>query len=454
MNNEYTGDTKDFVKLSRLANGYLATEAKKSDAIYQFMDHYKIGKNEYGALMDAAAKGKHVMTHRLYGHHIIFDFPKDLKDQIHFLEHEFSDLFTKQGLPILPGEILEKAGYLKLFDKLSRNWNFVNGFDILSGTLSIYSGSVSLRDAINGNLVGEDFATLAKTLSIGVLEAAIACSTCNPFLLIGAIIQISSGFVSIKNDSLKNMVAKINDEYRIEFVIRNASIEDYVKDSQIRVKTIQDHVAEYTIDHCKTNPLKHRSKNMQTQDTKKMVIAAIRNFNRTQGSMPAMRALKKSMKLTKKSLEEGLIDSREDYMYAVANIIMGFGYDISGVYSKVEKAWNEEYLKLGTDFLFELIEFYNNVSNEDSKSNTVYVDPVSGLCMQRPDLSGVVQSVDSLMTDLIMSALYPSYFVGRTIVDRSMYAIRIRKFWKGFQKRVFEIVEEMLSEQIKPTQDE
>lgn len=376
MNNEYSCETLDFVNLSRLANGYLATEAKKSDAIYQFMDHYKIGKNEYGALMDAAAKGKHVMTHRLYGHHIVYDFPKNLKDQIHFLEHEFSDLFTKQGLPILPGDILEKAGHLKLFDKLSRNWNFVNGFDILSGTLSIYSGSVSLKDAINGNLVGEDFATLAKTLGIGVLEAAIACSTCNPFLLIGAIIQISSGFVSIKNDSLKNMVAKINEEYRIEFIVRSASIEDYVRDSQIRVKTIQDHVAENTIDYYKTNPLKHRSKNMQTQDTKKMVIAAIRNFNRTQGSMPAMRALKKSMKLTQKSIEEGLIDSRDDYMYAVANLIMGFGFDITGFYEKGESAWTEEYLKLGTDFLSNLLRFYNkkdNVNSDDDVKSQMLV---------------------------------------------------------------------------------
>jgi len=38
-------------------------------------DKYKIGQNDYGALMDAAAKGKQVMAHRLYGHHLIYDFP-------------------------------------------------------------------------------------------------------------------------------------------------------------------------------------------------------------------------------------------------------------------------------------------------------------------------------------------------------------------------------------------
>ena len=73
--------------------------------------------------------------------------------------------------------------------------------------------------------------------------------------------------------------------------------------------------------------------------------------------------------------------------------------------------------------------------------------------MKRPGVVLKEIPVDSLMTDLILSALDP-LLLGRLLVDRPMYAIRIQKFWKGFQKRVLEVLEEMLSEQIKPTKDE
>ena len=35
-----------------------------------------IGESDFGSLMDAAAKGKEIMAHRLYGHHLISDFSR------------------------------------------------------------------------------------------------------------------------------------------------------------------------------------------------------------------------------------------------------------------------------------------------------------------------------------------------------------------------------------------
>ena len=91
------------------------------DEIAAFMDKYGIGKSEYGKLMDALGKKK-AFLHRLYEHHLIHDFPiKNPEDIIDFLVHEFSDLFTKNGLPIIPGELLEDAP--AWLQKLTRNPN-------------------------------------------------------------------------------------------------------------------------------------------------------------------------------------------------------------------------------------------------------------------------------------------------------------------------------------------
>jgi len=253
-------EEKDFKKLAQIADRYLSLKAKQNDVIYKFMDHYSIGKNEYGKLMDAAANGKHIMTHRLYGHHLVFDFPADLSDQINFLKHEISDLFTKQGLPIIPGELLEKTNSLKMFDKLEKNWNFVNGFDILSGTLSIYNGLISFKKAIEGDLYGENIETLAKTLGIGAIDLAIACSTCNPFLLIGAVIHISSGIISIKNDSLESLVALLNEDYSLKFVINNASINEVIEKSKIQIVPVEDYTESKTIHNFISNTIKRSKK--------------------------------------------------------------------------------------------------------------------------------------------------------------------------------------------------
>jgi len=196
--------------------------------LYKFIDKYKIGQNDYGALMDAAAKGKQVMAHRLYGHHLIYDFPSELNNVIQFLEHEVSDVFTTMGLPIVPGEVLEAKGFLKHFQHIPKsgkpNWNFVNAYDILAGTVAIYSGGSSLGQALKGELVVDDLPSVANTLGIGALELSIAISCANPFLLVGALLHIASGFVGLTNDRAILYFDAVTQQYQLRFVAEKSTL--------------------------------------------------------------------------------------------------------------------------------------------------------------------------------------------------------------------------------------
>jgi len=151
----YNGDKeyKLIEEFERLGSLYIREVGYKyGHKIYSFMERYSIGKNYYGKVMDAAAHGKGVIAHRLYGHHFVYDIPLDDPQYIlQFYEHLFSDLFTRQGLPILPGEILEDIGLLKACDKLTKNWNFVNGFDMLTATVALYSAIPKFSRAIKGS---------------------------------------------------------------------------------------------------------------------------------------------------------------------------------------------------------------------------------------------------------------------------------------------------------------
>lgn len=203
---------------------------KHGNEIYNFMNKYDIGKSSYGQLMDEAAKGKHIITHRLYGHHPIYNIPFDCpKEVVDFYEHIFSDLFTKQGIPIIPGEIIENTRFLKFCDKLTGSWNFVNGFDILAGTLAIYDSTNKLFAACREELFMDSFEDFAKTFGLGALELAISISTANPFLLLGAIVHITSGVRASFNDSafvfMKNRIGVMS----LEIVIGRISYEEKLK---------------------------------------------------------------------------------------------------------------------------------------------------------------------------------------------------------------------------------
>lgn len=213
--NIYTSVSTNYIRAYAYEHG---------ETIYEFMNRYNIGHSVYGSIMDKAALGKHVMAHRLYGHHIFFDLPlKDSNIALQFIEHEFSDLFTKQGLPILPGEVLENAGLLKYCNSLTHNWNFINGFDLLTGTVSIYKGLKDVDQYFYEGMPAHDFESVAGTLGIGAIELAIAISSANPLLLVGGVLHFTSGIKGIFNDGAVYYFKTLN--RGLSIAIKNSEID-------------------------------------------------------------------------------------------------------------------------------------------------------------------------------------------------------------------------------------
>jgi hypothetical protein len=202
--------------------------------IYNFMNKYEIGHSAYGKMMDAVGRTKHVLAHRLYGHHLIYDFPYNSPENIPvFLEHELSDLFTKTGLPVFPGDLLENTPLLKYCSKLTKNWNFVNGFDVLAGTIAIWQGVEKVSEAFNYELTIDTFSDFAKTFGVGALEVAVALSSANPFLLIAASLHLTSGIRALLNDSATIKFRKNIDTLFIEFSIDSFNVKKYIKQYNI-----------------------------------------------------------------------------------------------------------------------------------------------------------------------------------------------------------------------------
>jgi len=216
----------------RIFGGYGHKIMDKSicDKIAAFMDKYNIGKSEFGKLMDMAGREKGAFLHRLYGHHLIYNFPIKKPGNIpDFLIHEFSDLFTKNGLPIIPGELLKDApGWLKSLTSSTqpcKNWNFINGFDLLAGTVAIFTATRDLRSAIVEKMSVESLADFAKTIGVSAMELAVSMSTANPLLLLGAILELTAGIKGIFNDG--DLIYMRRQQYGLSltFSLRNCSLE-------------------------------------------------------------------------------------------------------------------------------------------------------------------------------------------------------------------------------------
>lgn len=203
---------------SELAVNYLQSLGHDyGDEIYEFMDEHDIGKSALGSIMDAAGNGKGVINHRLYGHHAIYDFPLQHPDQIpDFAEHLFSDAFTKMGLPLVPGEALDDANLLEHCDKLTRSWNFVNGFDVLSATVAIHRGQSRLQSALKEVDSIETFPEFAKSVGFPAVELAIAMSTANPLLAVGAAFNAASTVKKLVTSSSVAYFHRVNHVYRLD----------------------------------------------------------------------------------------------------------------------------------------------------------------------------------------------------------------------------------------------
>lgn len=237
-NEEKNQHWKDIAQFS--AYGLRDIGYKNGYEISEFFKKYGIGESNYGRLMDAAGRSKNVMSHRLYGHQIVFDFPvREPENYWPFLEHELSDVFTKQGLPILPGTIIEDTSLLKYADRLSKNWNFVNGFDILSATIKLYNTkhrfSAYFDESININSLGE----LAKELGVGISDLLISISSANPFLLIGAVVHMTSSFKGLVTSSDKVYFKPFAERISIEFSLKSLQMKSSLNDIQI-AKSLDD----------------------------------------------------------------------------------------------------------------------------------------------------------------------------------------------------------------------
>jgi hypothetical protein len=142
-----------------------------------------------------------------------------------FIEHELSDLFTTQGVPILPGELLRHTGLITYCKSLSRNWNFVNGFDLLAGTVAIYGGGRLMSQAIAEEVTVDSFADFARQFGICGLELALALTSCNPFLLLGAALQLAGSFKALMNEGTVVLFRRLQNRLTVEFVLGELSVD-------------------------------------------------------------------------------------------------------------------------------------------------------------------------------------------------------------------------------------
>ena len=240
-------------RLNEVSSDFISAYAyKNGEKIYDFMNKFEIGHSAYGKMMDAIGKTKKTIAHRLYGHHLIYDFPYNSPENIPaFLEHELSDLFTKMGLPIIPGEILENTPLLKYCNKLTKNWNFVNGFDILAGTIAIWQGIEKAYESFNYELTIDTFSDFAKTFGVGVFECAVALSSANPFLLIAAGLHLTSGVRALLNDSATIKFRKNINTLFVEFSVESFNIQRYISTYSIHKKineySLKNNIREYSL---------------------------------------------------------------------------------------------------------------------------------------------------------------------------------------------------------------
>ena len=217
-----------------------------NNLIYKWMKDYGIGESEYGKLLDAMAKGKGVFYHRLYGHHPIYDFPWDQpKHMLDFMEHVFvSDAFTKQGLPIIPGEFLKHPGVIDYCNAKTLQWDFINGFDLLQGTISIYAGYHQIKKYSSSVDSIESFGQLAKELSIGALELAIAYSRKNPVLFLGAMLHLAGTLKGCINDSNVIYFTNLNSIHQFSIIPIEVSLLEYNRSLEVKTTDCEQRLSD------------------------------------------------------------------------------------------------------------------------------------------------------------------------------------------------------------------
>ena len=118
---------------------------------------------------------------------------------------------------------------------------------IFAGTVGIYKGYGKFVKALKGIESVDDFEDLANTMGVGALELAIALSTSNPFLLVGAVLHLTSGIQGLLNEGtvifFRNYNAYLNVEFSTNALNVNAYLSSCSLENNIKNKSIQDNLA-------------------------------------------------------------------------------------------------------------------------------------------------------------------------------------------------------------------
>lgn len=347
------------------ATNYIRKYAyEHGDYIYKFMEKYNIGHTDYGKLMDAAGRGKGVMAHRLYGHHLIWDFPIDNIENINpFIEHLGSDIFTKQGLPIIPGEILEDVGLKKSCGDLTRNWNFVNGFDILSATIAIYSGYKHIKKYVVMDNEIKNIDELASTLGVGSLNLAIALSTANPFLFIGGVLSFVAGIKGVFNDGSRVYFDKNFRYLTVDYCIDSLDIKKVCEPFSLDI-TLHKHkinTEQYGI-NTNTNYFYKGCENMN--DDAKTFIKIQVNELIDKYSVGFIQAFKKAIIDGEKDRSLWCKKDRDELNFALYNMLKTYNVSTVDFFKNADVLWE---LSTEKNKLDELIDIINSPESIDAK---------------------------------------------------------------------------------------
>lgn len=162
--------------------------------LYQFIDRTSFGKSLIGSEMDLA--GRHFFNHRFGGGHLWWQemANRPTTEWPDVLQHLASDVPTKQGIPYLfDASHVSDSDLINLFKlknmSSSNNWGMINAFDLIAGsvaiTFSIYEFTGEHRPYTSDLALVSDYATVVLTTSAGIIS-------CNPILILSAIIKLGS----------------------------------------------------------------------------------------------------------------------------------------------------------------------------------------------------------------------------------------------------------------------
>ncbi|MDA0266861.1 MAG: hypothetical protein O3A14_07835 [Cyanobacteria bacterium] len=165
------------------------------------------GKTLTGHWMDCTGpyqslypQGVSVGLHRIKNHHFLTDAFKVFRDPnlniIDFYKHLGTDIVTKNGLPILPEDVIrELATVIGTTPSKITPWLSLNILDVGASIYAISHAGSNLTSIISGS-ANWGLGYAANTFGVGALEIAVGIQTTNPILISSGAIDIACGTVT------------------------------------------------------------------------------------------------------------------------------------------------------------------------------------------------------------------------------------------------------------------